>query len=117
MTQLPTTAAPQKDELAQQIGQKQQLIEQLPDWVAQGILDEKTAALRRYTLQNEVAIAQQTLAQRPPVNLQELFRTVSLPQFWQDLSETERRFFFREFIREIQIHRDTEPWLTLEFVF
>ena len=117
VAQLPSLATPQKAQIEQRIAQKQQLIEQIPDWISQGILDGTTADLRRYTLQNEIAIAQQALAQLPPVNLQELFRTVSLPQFWQDLSEPERRFFFREFIQEIQIHRDTEQWLTLEFVF
>ncbi|MEO1590330.1 MAG: recombinase family protein, partial [Cyanobacteria bacterium J06632_22] len=87
MAQLPAVTGSQKADLEQRILQKQQLIEQLPQWVNQGVLDETTAALRRYTLQNEIAIAQQALAQLPPVNLQELFRTVSLPQFWQDLSE------------------------------
>lgn len=117
VAQLPDSAGPQKADLEQRIAQKQQLIDQIPDWIEQGILDETTASLRRYSLENEIAIAQQALAQLPPVNLNELFRTVALPQFWQDLSETERRFFFREFIRQINIQRDTDPWLTLNFVF
>ncbi len=117
ISQLPNSAEHRKADIEQQILQKEQLIEQIPEWISQGILDETTADLRRYTLQNEIAIAQQTLAQLPPANLQALFRTVALPQFWQDLSESERRFFFREFIRQVQIHRDTDPWLTLDFVF
>jgi hypothetical protein len=52
------------------------------------------------------------------VNLQELSRSVAIPQFWLDLSEAERRFFFREFIRRIQIQRQAEGWqVHLELVF
>ncbi|MEO0541230.1 MAG: recombinase family protein [Cyanobacteria bacterium P01_A01_bin.105] len=117
VAQLPAGSEDRKVAITQTLTDKQQIIDQLPALVSSGVLDETTAKLRRYTLQNEIAIAQQTLAQLPPVNLQELFRTVTLPQFWQDLSESERRFFFREFIRGIHIHRNTEPWLTLDFVF
>ncbi len=60
----------------------------------------------------------QQLAQLPPVNLQELSQSVSIPQFWLDLSESERRFFFREFIRDIQILRQGDDWrIELVLVF
>jgi hypothetical protein len=43
---------------------------------------------------------------------------VSIPQFWLDLSEPERRFYFREFIRQIQIHRDGGEWrIAIDFIF
>jgi hypothetical protein len=86
--------------------------------VATGILDPETADLRRYTLTGEIAQLEQQRSQLPPVNLQELSRSVAIPQFWLDLSEAERRFFFREFIRRIQIQRQAEGWqVHLELVF
>ncbi|MBU6230784.1 MAG: recombinase family protein [Cyanobacteria bacterium REEB459] len=106
-----------------QIQQKQQILQQLPSLVQEGILDGDTAALRRYTLQGEIAQLEQRRAQLPPVNLQELSQSVALPQFWLDLSEAERRFFFREFIRRIKINphppdRQERRWqIILEFVF
>ncbi|MGB3239215.1 MAG: recombinase family protein, partial [Geitlerinemataceae cyanobacterium] len=62
------------------------------------------------------------LAQLPPVNLRETAQAVSIPEFWLDLSETERRFYFREFIRAIEIHRDSpdlpQDWhLQIQFIF
>ncbi|MBW4484838.1 MAG: recombinase family protein [Tildeniella torsiva UHER 1998/13D] len=92
------------------IAAKEAAIAQLPTLEDSGILDAETAALRRYKLQCEISILHQQLAQLPPVNLQELSQSVSIPQFWLDLSETERRFFFREFIRDIQIVREDSAW-------
>jgi hypothetical protein len=58
------------------------------------------------------------LATLPPVNLQAIAQTVSIPQFWSDLSEAERRFYFREFIRQIEITRPDQTWqLKLIFIF
>ncbi|WP_404788212.1 recombinase zinc beta ribbon domain-containing protein [Altericista sp. CCNU0014] len=100
------------------IADKQRAIAQLPDLVEQQILDEKTANLRTYTLRAEIAELQSKLAQLPPVNLLETAKTVSIPQFWQDLSEPERRFYFREFIRSIEIARDGAQWsIQLRFMF
>jgi hypothetical protein len=83
-----------------------------------GVLDAETAALRRYTLHGEMAQIEQQIAQLPPVNLSELAPSVALPQFWLDLSEAERRFFFREFIRRIDLHRHGNAWhITLILVF
>jgi DNA invertase Pin-like site-specific DNA recombinase len=100
------------------IAMKQKIVAQLPALVAQQILDDKTADLRAYTLKTEIAELQQKLAQLPPVNLLETAKTVSIPQFWQDLSEPERRFYFREFIRSIEIVGDHSEWsIQLRFMF
>lgn len=95
---------------AAQIAAREVALAQLPALVDTGILDQYTANLRTYTLRSELAAIQQQLAQLPPVNLRELSQSVSIPQFWFDLSEAERRFFFREFIREIQIYRQGDDW-------
>ncbi len=97
---------------------KQGALEQLDGLVAQQILDEQTSSLRAYTLKTEISAIQDKIAQLPPVNLIETVKTVSIPQFWQDLSETERRFYLREFIRAIEIVRDEQDWsVCLKFLF
>lgn len=107
-----------KEVLATAIATKEDILNQLPQLVAQGILDQPTADLRTYGIQAEIAKLNQQLAQLPPVNLKELSQAVSIPQFWTDLSEPERRFFFREFIRDIQVTRQDNDWaLTLFFTF
>ncbi len=88
------------------IGSKQEILEQLPALIESGILDTETAELRAYKIRTEIAEMQTKLAQLPPVNLRETVQTVSLPQFWLDLSESERRFYFREFISIIEIIRE-----------
>jgi hypothetical protein len=61
---------------------------------------------------------QAKLATLPPVNLRSVAQAVSIPQFWLDLSETERRFYFREFIRQIEIIRQDKEWeLRVIFIF
>ncbi|GAB4281707.1 MAG: recombinase family protein [Oscillatoriaceae cyanobacterium] len=92
-------------QVSEAIAAKEQILAQLPDLCAKGILDPETAELRAYKLRTEIAQIQNQLAQLPPVNLRETFRAIALPQFWLDLSEAERRFYFREFIKEIQIVR------------
>ncbi|MEM8806467.1 MAG: recombinase family protein [Cyanobacteria bacterium P01_G01_bin.38] len=104
--------------LKDQMEQKREVLEQLPGLVARGILDQPTADLRAYQVRTELAALHQKQAALPPVNLQELTQAVAIPQFWQDLSETERRFFFREFIRQVLISRDGSDWtLQLDFIF
>jgi DNA invertase Pin-like site-specific DNA recombinase len=105
-----------KQRLADLIASKQSAITQLPPLIASGILDQPTADLRTYTLRAEMAQLQDQLAQLPPVDLQATTQTVSLPQFWLDLSEPERRFYFREFIRQIFLHRNGAEW-ELQFLF
>ncbi|MEO0396822.1 MAG: recombinase family protein [Cyanobacteria bacterium P01_A01_bin.137] len=116
VAQIPTSDQNPKGALEAAIATKQSILQQLPQLVIQGILDQTTADLRTYGVQTEIAQLTQQLAQLPPVNLKELSQAVSIPQFWEDLSEPERRFFFREFIREIQVIRHDSDW-TLKLVF
>ncbi|MEZ2302106.1 MAG: recombinase family protein [Microcoleus sp.] len=95
---------------------KEQIINQLATLIENGILDTETAELRAYKIRTEMAQLQSKLAQLPPVNLRETAQTVSLPQFWLDLSESERRFYFREFIDRIEIVRENTKW-KLEIIF
>ncbi|NEP16195.1 MAG: recombinase family protein [Leptolyngbya sp. SIO4C1] len=107
-----------KGALITQIEQTQSVLAQLPELVKAGVLDTETASLRSYQLRTELADLRQQQAALPPVNLQELAQAVAIPQFWQDLSEAERRFFFREFIRQIWLDRSAAGWqLRLEFIF
>ncbi|MGL5032518.1 MAG: recombinase family protein, partial [Microcystaceae cyanobacterium] len=110
-----------KQLIQQQIEQKEQVIKQLPTLVKQEILDQEMANLREYQLKIELAQLQQQLDQLPPGELSQIIKNVALPQFWLDLSEIERRFYFREFIREIQvIYSEIFPkeWkIQLNFVF
>ncbi len=108
-----------KQALAAEINQKREILEQIPGLKEQRILDEETSNWRSYKLRTEIAQLEDKLAQLPPVNLQAIAQTVSLPQFWLDLSEAERRFYFREFIQTIEIIRfNTNQWdLHLVFIF
>ncbi len=107
-----------KQGLGGAIAAKQAILAQLPPLVNNGILDQETADLRIYKLRTEIATLQDKLAQLPPVNLQAIAQTVSIPQFWLDLSEPERRFYFREFLRQIELIRHDDAWtLKLGFIF
>ncbi|MBP0020446.1 MAG: recombinase family protein [Cyanobacteria bacterium SBLK] len=106
-----------KQEIAAEIAQKEAILQHIPDLQIQGILDEDTANLRSYKLRAELARLQQNLAQLPPDNLQPIAQEISFPQFWQDLSESERRFYFREFIKQILIIRDRDGSWHLKIVF
>ena len=105
-------------EIAEQIEQKQAALAQLPNLIASGVLDQETGDLRTYKLRADIAAIQKHLAELPPVNLREIAQAVSIPQFWLDLSESERRFYFREFIHQIQFSRRGNDWrLKLVFIF
>lgn len=100
------------------IAAKQALLDQLAPLVNTGVLDQETADLRAYKVRSEMAELENQLSQLPPVDLKATAQTVSLPQFWLDLSETERRFYFREFIRQIDLVRQDKSWdLKLIFFF
>jgi DNA invertase Pin-like site-specific DNA recombinase/predicted metal-binding protein len=101
------------------ITEKTAILEQLPQLQAQGILDQETVTLRTYRLRTELANLHKRRSQLPPVNLQELSQTVMIPQFWLDLSESERRFFFREFLQKIELlPGDSGAWEPrLKFIF
>jgi DNA invertase Pin-like site-specific DNA recombinase len=108
-----------KAALEQEILDRQAVVAKLPELTSEGWLDGETAALRHQKLQTEIAQLQDKLAQLPPINLKEIAQAVSIPQFWQDLSEEERRFFFREFIQQIQLTpSEGKDWsLILKFIF
>jgi DNA invertase Pin-like site-specific DNA recombinase len=117
-----TAAIPDTDAIKQQImakiTAKQAILAELPDWISRDVLDPETAQLRAYNIRTEIAALQAKAAQLPPVNLKATAQIVSIPQFWLDLSEAERRFYFREFIRQIQIHRQGKEWhLEVVFIF
>jgi len=81
-----------KQAINSEITQKQEILIQLPGLTTTGVLDSETADL--------------------------LAQAVSIPQFWNDLSEAERRFYFREFIRQIEVTRQDKEWqLKLIFIF
>lgn len=101
-----------------QIAAKQGTLAQIPELMTAGILDDTTADLRTYTLRSEIAELEQQRSQLPPANLPEIAQTLSIPQFWQDLSEAERRVYLREFIRQIQLWREGNEWsVAIQFVF
>ena len=105
--------------LEREITQKQQNIAHIEELLQQEILDPETFALRNYKLRSEISQIESKIARLPPGNLQAIAMAVSLPQFWLDLSETERRFYFREFIKQIAIARpESQFWnIHLQFVF
>lgn len=108
-----------KDQLLREISKKEDILQQLPRLKEEGILDDKTTQIRSYQLRLEIGQIQGKLAQLPPINLKQIAQTVSISQFWFDLSETERRFYFREFIKQIDLIRiDPKNWqLGLIFIF
>lgn len=105
-----------KNSLTATIESQQKILTQIPELTENGVLDSETAKIRTYKLRTEISALQAKLATLPPVNLLSVAQAVSIPQFWWDLSESERRFYFREFIREIKIIRDREKW-DLEIIF
>ncbi|MEO0947728.1 MAG: recombinase family protein [Cyanobacteria bacterium J06641_5] len=108
-----------KTGLETEIAAREDIIAQLPTLQSEGILDADTADLRRYKLQTEISQLRDRLSQLPPENLGAIAQAITLPQFWLDLSEAERRFYFREFIREVRLARpDPKTWeLELAFFF
>ncbi len=106
-----------REEIRNAIAQKRQILIQVRNLEAEGILDTESADLRSYKLNTEISQLQSQISQLPPVNLNAIAQTVSLPQFWWDLSESERRFYFREFLRQIEIVRQADHSWILELVF
>ncbi|MEY3223288.1 MAG: hypothetical protein RLZZ203_2144 [Cyanobacteriota bacterium] len=107
-----------KNNLGDAISKQEQILEQLPNLIETGILDPETAKLRAYKLRAEISQLQAKLAILPPVNLRSVAQAVSIPQFWLDLSEVERRFYFREFIQKIEIICHNPEWnLKITFIF
>ena len=112
-----TPTAP-KQALLKTIQTKENVLAQIPTLLGTGILDEETADLRSFNLETELSQLNQQLASFPPVNLAETAQAIAIPEFWHDLTETERRFYLREFIHSILIQRQGKNWhLELQFVF
>ncbi|MEB3224949.1 MAG: recombinase family protein [Synechococcus sp.] len=106
-------------QIRQEIQQKETLIASLPALIGQGIFDPDTAAQRRYILRSEISQLQTQLNQLPPSNLKAIATTITLEPFWYGLSEAERRFYLREFLEQIQLHRTSRnDWqIQLKFIF
>ncbi|TAF07073.1 MAG: recombinase family protein [Nostocales cyanobacterium] len=105
-----------KNSLNDAISRQQEILQQLPALIETGVLDVETAKIRAYKLRTEISQFQAKLAILPPVNLRSVAEAVSIPQFWLDLSEVERRFYLREFILKIDIIRQDQDW-NLEVIF
>ncbi|MBW4638419.1 MAG: recombinase family protein [Gloeocapsa sp. UFS-A4-WI-NPMV-4B04] len=107
-----------KNSLTHAIARQQEILTQLPVLIETGVLDAETAQLRTYKVHTEISQLQAKLSTLPPVNLRSVAQAVSIEQFWLDLSESERRFYFREFIRSIELIRQDSGWqLQLIFIF
>ncbi|RZM83056.1 recombinase family protein [Leptolyngbya iicbica LK] len=104
--------------ISAQITAKTDLLTQVDQLQAQGVLDSTSADLRRYTLRGELADLEQQRSQLPPENLAEIAQTLGSAEFWQGLSESERRVYLREFIQTIWLERDEAAWqVRIQFVF
>jgi DNA invertase Pin-like site-specific DNA recombinase/predicted metal-binding protein len=110
-----------KNQLSAKISHQQEIIQQIPALIESGILDAETAKIRLYQLNTEISTLTAKLDSLPPVNLTSIVQAVSIPQFWFDLSESERRFYLREFIQHIQLihqNRQNNTWeLSIVFIF
>jgi DNA invertase Pin-like site-specific DNA recombinase len=108
-----------KGQLQQAMDRKNDILNRIPDLEAQGIFDPISARLRTHQLRAEMGAIQEQISQLPPANLDAIARSVSIPEFWQDLSEAERRFYFREFLTKIWVAYRGQKWKVtgLDFVF
>jgi hypothetical protein len=104
------------DRLEEQILSKQKILEQVAQLESSEILDAETAMLRSYKLRAEISVLQSSQSRLPPTNLRSIAETVSIPAFWDALSESERRFYLREFLRRVEWVKGARGW-TLELVF
>ncbi len=105
-----------RSRLRDAIQSQRELIPQIDDLERSGVLDRETATLRRHKIYREITKLEDQLSQLPPQNLQAIAANLAIPQFWQDLSETERRFYLREFLRQIRLEPRTGA-VQLQFVF
>lgn len=103
--------------LRTEIQTQKTILAQLVQLERQGILDSHTQQWRSHQIQQTLGQLENRLAQLPPPNLQNIAQAISLPQFWQDLSESERRFYFREFLQRIDWIRDDHGGDRFRLVF
>jgi hypothetical protein len=105
-----------RSRLAEMIRAQTELVPKIQELQASGILDQETATLRLSNIYREMANLEDQLSQLPPPNLQAIAANLAIPQFWRDLSETERRFYFREFLQSIKLEPRTGA-VQLQFMF
>jgi DNA invertase Pin-like site-specific DNA recombinase len=107
-----------KNQLSEKITRQQEIIQQIPNLIESGILDQETAKIRLYQLNTEISGLTAKLNSLPPMNLNSIVQAVSIRQFWFDLSESERRFYLREFIQKIQLIHQNNTWdVNIVFIF
>ncbi len=105
-----------RSRLAETIQAQSDLIPKIQELLASGVLDQETATLRLNNIYREVARLEAELSQLPPPNLKAIVANLAISQFWLDLSETERRFYFREFLHSIKLQPHTGA-VQLQFMF
>ncbi len=98
-----------------ELNQNDAILKQLENLQKSGILDESVIRQQRYQIEAAQSRLLDRLNQLPPQGLEELTQTLSIEPFWQDLTESERRSYFREFIRSAQI--DPQGSLDITFSF
>ena len=99
----PTPLQQARADLEARLNHNEIILKQLADLESQGVLDPLSLQQRRYQLRAENTRLLQHLEQLPPENLPQIAQTLSISPFWQDLTESERRSYFREFIRSITV--------------
>ncbi len=105
------------EQLDQQILNKENILRQVAELEISQVLDSETAMLRSYRLRAEIAALQSSQSRLPPTNLVSIAETVSIPEFWDGLSEPERRFYLREFLQRVEWVRSSSKGWTIELVF
>lgn len=107
--------APARQGIQSQLQTNISVLSQLEALQRSGLMEDHSLAQRRYQLRAENALLSQKLEQLPPPNLPQIAQTLSIQPFWQDLTETERRAYLREFLRSIEV--DSSGDVRVVFVF
>ncbi len=104
-----------RQQLQAQIQANSERLRQLEELQQSGLMDEPSLAQRCYQLRAETARLAQKLEQLPPANFLQIAQTLSIPPFWQDLSESERRAYLREFLRRVEVNSTGAVQITFAF--
>lgn len=107
--------------LKEELENKVHLLTEIKSLEDKQILDEDTVKIRTYKLKQEIGNLETQIYQLPPNNLSTIAQTLSHPQFWHDLSPSEKRFYLREFVHLIKInpshHQNNSHNLAIDFIF